>query len=233
MTERDVVRLGLVHTVPALGAMFHDLVVDASGRAPHEVELVHVTDPWLLREAVSSGVTSAVEHRLSSHVNHLVGRGVAGVLVTCSSLGEATEAVATRLGADRPIVRVDQGMADRAVAAAGSGGRVVVLATVESTVGPTVRLVERSARECDADVRVDVEVVAEAGRAREDGDQSRHDALVTAAIDRSAAAEADVIVLAQASMATAIDGVEQRSIPVLSSPELAAGSLVSAVGAAS
>lgn len=221
----------MVHTVPALGAVFHDLVIEASGRAPHEVDLVHVTDPWLLSEAVTSGVTPAVEQQLSAHVDHLVGRGVDGVLVTCSSLGEATEAVAARLGAGLPIVRVDQGMADRAVAAAGPGGRIVVLATVESTVGPTERLVERSAGEADAGVRV--EVVAEASRARADGDQSRHDALVAAAIDRWAAADADVIVLAQASMASAVDVAEQRSVAVLSSPELAARTLVSAAGAAS
>ncbi|WP_026874134.1 aspartate/glutamate racemase family protein [Jiangella gansuensis] len=219
-------RVGLVHTVPSLGPVFHDLVSEAAG--DRDIEPIHVTDPWLLRTALSAGVTPDVVDRLAAHVAYLRERGAAGVLVTCSSLGEASEQVLDRLGDDVPVVRVDQGMADRAVELAGDGGRVAVLATAGSTVGPTRRLVQRSAEAAGIEVTVEVELLEEAAHARDGGDGSRHDALVAEAVGRWARPErSDVVVLAQASMAAAArSAAGAAAVPVLSSPELAARRLV-------
>lgn len=199
-------RLGLVHTVPALAATFHDLVTEA---APADVEAIHVVDPWLLRTALSGVVGPEIVDRLAAHVAHLRDRGVEGVLVTCSTLGEATEQVPEP---DLPVVRVDQGMADRAVELAGDGGRVAVLATVASTLGPTERLLHRSARQAGRAVTVEAELV--------DG------AATTEAAIRRWDGRADVVVLAQASMAAAAAQVGVTTTPVLTSPELAARRLV-------
>lgn len=230
MTDHETTRFGLVHTVPALAPVFHDLVVAASGRAPESVELIHTTDPWLLRTALTTGVTAEVTDRLVAHLHHLTSLGVDGVLVTCSSLGEATEEAAARVAAGVPIVRIDQAMAERAVDLAGQGGRVAVLATLASTVGPTIRLVERSASEAGTGVGVDVRLVEDAGRSREAGDDERHDALVAEAVDRVSAEGADVVVLAQASMARAVNDADERDVPVLVSPALAADRLVRVAG---
>lgn len=228
----DAMRLGLVHTMPPLGQVFHELVIHEAAERRYPVEPIHVTDPWLLRTAMSSGVTPEVVSRLRSHVEHLLRQGAAGVLVTCSSLGEATEEVAKLLEADRPIVRVDQAMADHAVAIAGDGGRVAVLATVASTVGPTTRLIERSAEQAGVKVAVEVDVLTEAGRAREAGDNDRHDVLVAAAVTRWAGQNhAEVVVLAQASMARAAsEAAVGADVPVLSSPALAARKLITVTG---
>jgi hypothetical protein len=227
-------RYGLIHTVPALPATFHDLVAAQAGA---DAEQIHVVDPWLLRAAMAAGgVTPEIVDRLAAHVAHLRDRGADGVLVTCSTLGEATEQVAERLGTTSPVVRVDQGMADRAAELAGDGGTVAVLATVASTVGPTERLVHRSAAAAGVAVTVDVELLDEAGRAREAGDTARHDALVAAAVERWAG-RADVVVLAQASMAGAVSRPTQDparltarqtapGAPVLTSLELASRRLV-------
>ncbi|HLU64393.1 MAG TPA: hypothetical protein VKY66_07705, partial [Protaetiibacter sp.] len=59
-------------------------------------------------------------------------------------------------------------------------------------------------------------VVPDAAAARSAGDVERHDRLVAEAV-REAAAEADVIVLAQASMAAAADEAHV-DVPVLTSP---------------
>jgi hypothetical protein len=230
-------RYGLIHTVPALPATFHDLVAaQAAQAAPTgaDAEQIHVVDPWLLKTAIAArGVTPQIVDRLAAHVAHLRERGADGVLVTCSTLGEATEQVAERLAghgarSEGPLVRVDQGMADRAVELAGEGGRIAVLATVASTVGPTERLVRRSAAAAGVAVVVDVEILDEAGRAREAGDTGRHDALVAGAVARWER-RADVIVLAQASMAGAVSRSVPDSptaVPVLTSLELAARRLV-------
>ena len=232
MNDQVTVRFGLVHTVPALAPVFHDLVLDAVGEASQTVELIHATDPWLLRTAVTTGVTAEVTDRLVAHVRHLTSLGVDGVLVTCSSLGEATEETSRRVSA-APVVRIDQAMAERAVDLVGPGGRIVVLATLASTVGPTIRLVERSANDAGTGVGVDVRLLEEAGRAREAGDDDRHDALVTEGVDQAISDGAGVVVLAQASMARAVDSAAQRAVPVLASPELAAHRLVNLVRARS
>src|SRR5690606_1143546 len=117
------------------------------------------------------------------------------VLVTCSSIGEATEAVAREAAV--PVVRVDTAMARAAVAAAVQGGRgITVLATLASTLGPTTRLIEREA--ADAAVTVRSRVIDGAVSRREAGDQAGHDAMITAAVEQALAGD-DIVVLAQAS----------------------------------
>ena len=214
---------GLLHTVPALAARF-DADLDAA--APG-LRRLHVVDGWLLATAVASGVTPEVEAAVLAHVRHLAAAGASAVLVTCSSVGEAAEAAAERV--DVPVLRVDAPMAREAVARAaapGARGRVAVLATLASTLGPTGRLVERAAADAGAAVRVEARVVDGAAAARESGDGDRADDLVARAV-AEAAAGADAVVLAQASMAGAAARAD-AAVPVLTSP---AGGLAALVGA--
>jgi hypothetical protein len=98
-----------------------------------------------------------------------------------------------------------------------SGGRIVVLATVVSTLEPTRRLVEREAELAGHRVTVDARVVAGAAAARSAGNVARHDDLVRTAV-AEAVEQADVVVLAQASMADAVPQSPAADVPVLSSP---------------
>lgn len=209
------VRLGMLHTVPALAARLDaDLVAAAPGSTA-----VHVVDANLLATAIATGVDAAVDAAVAAHVQHLAAAGVDAVLVTCSSIGESVELAAAAV--DLPIVRVDAAMAARAIELAGPGGRIVVLATNTATPGPTGRLLERAGAAAappdSAPVEVRVEVVEGAASARAAGDDATHDGLIADAV-RAAAREADVIVLAQASMAPAAEraGV---AVPVLTSPQ--------------
>jgi aspartate/glutamate racemase len=226
--------LGLVHTVPALATTFGDLLRE---RAPG-ARLVHVVDAWLLETAIADGVTAQVARQVADHVGHLVAAGADAVLVTCSSIGEAAEAAGVRRGV--PVLRVDAPMAREAAVLAtapGARGRIAVLATLDATLGPTGRLVARALHEASGrgagprddehrEVRVDAQVVDGAAAARAAGDLARHDDLVAAAV-RRVAQEADVVVLAQASMAGAAAdaGVD---VPVLTSPASGADALVAA-----
>ncbi|MFD7159804.1 aspartate/glutamate racemase family protein [Kribbella sp. NPDC059898] len=116
--------------------------------------------------------------------------------------------MAERLGV--PVYRVDEAMADEAVA---GGGRVSVIATLPTTVRPTAALLRERAELAGRAVEIDEVVVEGAFEAAVAGDRARHDALVAAAIE---AAAGEVIVLAQASMASA---AEEASRVVLTSPE--------------
>ncbi|MET4637977.1 aspartate/glutamate racemase family protein [Mycetocola sp. 2940] len=217
-------RVGLLHTVPALAETFSTALREASP----DIEVVDVVDPTLLARAIDEGVTPALEASVASRIDELARQGADAILVTCSSIGEAAEAASAPV----PVLRVDAPMADEAVAIARRAareeartGRIAVLATLQATIGPTGRLLERAAT--GSDVTVDVTVVDGAADARTRGDQAEHNRLVLDAI-LEFADRADVIVLAQASMAAAVADVKVP-VPVLTSPEGGVRSLVAAV----
>jgi Asp/Glu/hydantoin racemase len=201
--------VGLLHTVPALAPSFDGLIAEQAA----QLRRVHVVDAWLLATARREGVTGAVRSAVAGHIRHLEAVGVDAVLVTCSSIGEAAEEAGAQVAV--PVIRVDAAMAADAVRIATDGrGRIAVLATLESTLGPTGRLVERAG--AGHPVSVTSAVVAGAAEAADAGDRTGADALIAAAV-AAAAGEADVIVLAQASMAGAAE-TAAVDVPVLTSP---------------
>lgn len=206
-------RVGVLHTVPALVPVFQELLTERRG----DLDIVHVADGSLLSRAIASGITGDVESGIRGHLAALRDAGAAAVLVTCSSIGEAATDAAAAVGV--PLVRVDEAMAGEAVARATAGaGRILVLATLAATLGPTSRLVQSAA--AGADVDVQAQVVADAADARAAGDLATHDRLIAEAI--AEAGDVDVIVLAQASMATGAGGDPR----VLTSPESGADAFV-------
>ncbi|UFU04467.1 aspartate/glutamate racemase family protein [Ruania suaedae] len=204
-------RVGFVHTAPALTPVFEDLLAEYSGEVG--AEALHVADAWLLRTAMATGVNPGVHARVRAHVEHLAALGADAVLITCSSIGETIDSAAAHVSV--PVLRVDAAMAQqaRALAAGGTHHRIAALATFESTLGPTRRLLEAAA---GPGVEVTAEVVAGAADAKAAGDIAGHDSAIRAAARRLAAA-ADVIVVAQASMASAVADAD-LPVPVLTSP---------------
>lgn len=210
-------RVGFLHTVPALAARFD---ADLSAAEP-DATAVHVVDADLLATAIRSGVDEAVEAAVAQHLRHLAAAGADAVLVTCSSLGEAVDLAAAASGV--PVIRVDRAMAARAVDLA-AGGRIAVLATLEATLGPTGRILESAAAEAASRPTVSARVVEGAAAARSEGDDATHDRLVAEAV---ASADADVVVLAQASMAPAAERAHV-DVPVLTSPASALAAVIEA-----
>ncbi|MFB7462984.1 aspartate/glutamate racemase family protein [Streptomyces sp. NPDC056224] len=200
-------QLLLLHTSPA-----HVPVFDALRDRNHPgAVLRHRVVPELLDRARAMG-PQAVAPDLAGL---LAEAGPLPVLVTCSTIGATAESLASALGSR--VLRVDRPMAAAAVR---TGARIAVLATVESTLAPTRALLAEEARERPVSIRT--HVVAGAWERFAAGDDAGSLARVAEAAD--AVTDADVIVLAQASMAGAADLVTTR-IPVLSSPArgLAAG----------
>jgi Asp/Glu/hydantoin racemase len=137
------------------------------------------------------------------------------LLVSCSSIGEA--ATAAQDFVSIPVLRIDTPMAELAVA---SGDRIGVLATVVATLGPTTRLVQDAAKKQNKKPTITARKVDGAFDALRAGDRAMHDSLVLAAFSELAA-ESDVVVLAQASMARVIEQTQgQPGGPiVLASPD--------------
>ncbi|WP_436844015.1 aspartate/glutamate racemase family protein [Streptomyces subrutilus] len=199
----------LLHTSPA-----HVPVFDALRDRNHPgAVLRHLVAPELLDRARAEGPRAVAPAVLEV----LAAAGPGPVLVTCSTIGATAEALAPALGA--PVLRVDRPMAAAAVR---TGARIAVLAAVGSTLAPTAELLAEEAG--GRPVKIRTHLVDGAWERFEAGDTAGYLARVAAAAGAVPGTDADVIVLAQASMAGAAELVTTR-IPVLSSPApgLAAG----------
>lgn len=197
--------LALLHTSPLHVPVFDALRdAEAPGLAMH-----HLVRPELLDRARAQG-PDAVAEGLAAELAEVARNGARAALCTCSTIGSVAEAAGAALGL--PVLRVDRPMAAAAVAA---GPRIAVLVTVESTRIPTEALIEQEAHRAGRTVAVRTVLVPGAWERFEAGD---HDGCLTAV---AAAAreirDADVIVLAQASMAPAAEGLD-LGVPVLTGP---------------
>jgi len=206
-------RLALVHTVAGLVPRFREL---ASELMP-DVETFDIVDETLLRDASREGTVSLdTARRLFAHLAAAERHGADAIVVTCSSVGGVVDAARPFAGV--PLLRIDQAMAERAVSV---GHRIGVLATLTSTLAPTAALIRRTATEASRDAEVLDRVCDGAFEALRAGEVDRHDELVREGL-RELIGWADVIVLAQASMARVVDSLsdDERRTPILSSPRL-------------
>ncbi|WP_431986157.1 aspartate/glutamate racemase family protein [Streptomyces griseoflavus] len=197
--------LALLHTSPVHVAVFDRLRDEDHPGLP----LRHLVAGDLLERARAHG-PAAVADSVRARVGEAVDAGARAVLCTCSTIGDVAEAAGADVGV--PVLRVDRPMARAAVAA---GPRVVVLAALESTLGPTLALIEEEADRARRSVEARTVLVDGAWEHFEAGDEAAYVRRVAHAAD--GVTDADVIVLAQASMAPA-ERLTTTPVPVLSSP---------------
>ncbi|MFF6786935.1 aspartate/glutamate racemase family protein [Streptomyces sp. NPDC012510] len=179
-----------------------------------DAKVLHFVDSDVLAAVVRDGEVSPASTQRMVHLAQAAQAAGADVIFSaCSSVGPAID-VARRL-VSVPIVKIDDAMAASAVETAGAIG---VLATVPTTLPPTRALVEEKARAAGRDITVQERLCEGAFSVLMSGDRDGHDAMVLDGA-RALAKEADVIVLAQASMAPLAPAIaEAVGKPVLSSP---------------
>ncbi|MFH1555800.1 MAG: aspartate/glutamate racemase family protein [Pseudomonadota bacterium] len=205
--------LALIHTVAGLVPVFEDL----TRRHLPGWEPFNIVDESLLRNTIRIGELSRLTmRRLAGYVWSAVDAGADAVLVTCSSLGPAVDAAIPLCPV--PLFRVDDGMA---LAALEKGTRIGVLATLSTTLVPTTDLLKHHAAQKGVRVTLTSGVCEGAFARLAAGDRAGHDVLVRAEL-AAMVPKVDVVVLAQASMARALEdqGDNGFSIPILTSPEL-------------
>jgi Asp/Glu/hydantoin racemase len=181
-----------------------------------EYELMNILDDSMIAEIIrNDGLTPAVIRRLYSYYDAAAGAGAELILNTCSSIGDAV--YDARKFIPVPIVRIDEAMSREAVKQA---DRIAVLATLSTTLSPTIRLIEKCAEETGKKVKTFSALAEGAFAAISAGDAETHDALIREAAQK-AKAECDVILLAQGSMARMEEPLRALTgLPVYSSPRL-------------
>jgi len=205
--------LALLHTSPTLSPMFNELCA----RLAPDARVLHFVDESLIKNTIAAGrLEKATMRRLIDLVGSTFDAGADATLVTCSSVGPAVDKAAELH--DRPVLRVDRPMAERAVA---TGRRIGVLATLPTTLQPTADLVRRVAAEQGRDIELVEHLCEGAFDAVMAGDGATHDRIVGSALT-DAMQGVDAIVLAQASMARVLATLPEGAVPapVFSSPEL-------------
>jgi len=150
--------------------------------------------------------------------------GADAVLLTCSTLGPAVDALAH---AATPILRTDAALAAAAATAAQAGGKIEALCAVETTLGPTARLFMQAAQATGATVKV--QLVPGAWALFKAGDTEGYLHTLAKAADSAYAHGASVVALAQASMSGAAGLVTAGARP-LSSPRAGLAAAVAAAG---
>ena len=202
--------LALLHTTPVLIDTFDRLIEEADLEFP----VKHIVEEEFLTEAREKGISQDLDGRIRGRIGAAVEEGAAVVLCTCSTIGASAESAND--AADGVVIRVDRPMAENAVEI---GSRIIVAAALESTLAPTRNLILEvaSTRKKHIDL---IEVLCDKAWSRlEAGDNEGYCREIARTL-KVRAAEGDVIVLAQASMAGAAKLCPEISIPILSSPEI-------------
>lgn len=176
---------------------------------PDEFDIVNVLDDSLLNDIKCSGRMSAsVIERFIQYACIAKNNGSDALLLACSSLGKAADIARELL--DIPLYKIDEPMADQAVE---SGNNILVLGTVKSTLEPTSDLIRSKRKSQEQSVTCilipDVFELYEI-------DRERHDQKIAEVIQEHWNTY-DVIVLAQASMANAIQYITQGREKIVTS----------------
>ncbi len=180
--------------------------------------IFHMVDESLIKDTIQAGHLQRITiRRLLLMIESAYMSGAEAVLITCSSIGPGV-AIAQQIF-DFPVIRVDEAMAEKAVQ---MGPKIGVIATLRTTLEPTIALLNEKAVAAGGDVAIVDSLCDGAFEAVLSGDTATHDRIVSNAL-MEMMEKADVIVLAQASMSRVVKTLPRGSlkVPVLSSPELA------------
>jgi aspartate/glutamate racemase len=208
-TVRPVVCI--IHTsfvsVTQLTELFAELAPEAQVR--------NIVDDTLLPEVLANrGVTPRVRSRMCEYYKAAELAGAHLIFNQCSSVGEVADLASTIVNV--PVIKVDARMAE---VACHTGPRIGVVATLETTLGPTCRLIESTAARLGAKIELSRCLVDGAFDQLIQGDRTRHNQMVLDAI-RDLSQRVDVIVCAQGSMMAIVPELGPTAVPVLTSPRL-------------
>mgnify|MGYP000969592435 FL=1 len=209
-------KLVVIHTSPATVESLTSLIKQEIGK----VEVVNILDDSILKDLIQKKHVEFVEERWLQYATIAASMGADAVLSACSSVGEIAEKANAKL--DIPVYRIDEAMAEKAVQ---MGNTISVFATLSSTLDPTVNLIKRKAESLGKDCTLHTVLVPDAYEELMRGNRSLHNKKIQETVLKYAA-DSDVLVLAQASMALAVDELKGIDMDkVLTSPRLGVAKL--------
>lgn len=201
----------IIHTS---GVSVADLNALFAQTAPGVVVRNIIDDSLLPEVLANGGVTPGVTRRLCQYAVQAESAGASLIFNQCSSVGEVADIAARMVRI--PLVKVDERMAETACR---TGSRIGVVATLPTTMGPTVRLIRRMAEKTGTSVTITEQLSSGAFEKLINGDRKAHNEMVIASI-RTLAQQVDVVVCAQGSMLALAPELGETPVPVLMSPPI-------------
>ncbi|MEC6162034.1 MULTISPECIES: aspartate/glutamate racemase family protein [Klebsiella] len=203
-------KIAMLHTSSATLAMMQQLIADIMP----EVEVMHLVEESMIKQVMKAGrVTPNIAARIADYV-HIAEKADCDIFITaCSSIGTAVEQC--QFLTPLQLARIDSAMVKEAIE---KGERIAVLATVATTLKPTLDYVQRKIQESGKPRAVTPILMEEAFHALLAGEMDTHDRIVADGL-KTAFSQADVVMLAQASMARVLQQLPTPPVPVLTSPE--------------
>lgn len=178
----------------------------------------NIIDDGLVKEIRANNdiITSSLVRRVCSYILSAEISGADLVVITCSTI--SCIAIIAKHLVRIPIVRIDEPMAELAVK---KGERVKVLATLSSTLTPTMQLVKEKRQQQGKKVVLDGFLINKARQFLDEGNHKKHDQIIKEEIE-NALENYDLVILAQASMERVLDTLSaEKQKRVLTSPKLA------------
>lgn len=187
------------------GALVEPLKAQFAETLP-EVRMINIVDDSLIFDIIDAGsITDELAKRILAYFQAADHSGADVIFNTCSSVGEVADQAADLVST--PIIKIDEAMVIQAVAEC---ERLAVLATLNSTLDPTIRFVERVAAAAGKTVHLEKGLAAGAFDAVISGDGATHDALIMETA-RKLVDRVDGFILAQGSMARFADPLTDQT----------------------
>lgn len=160
-----------------------------------DVEINNILDDSLLSDTIKyKGMTPTIASRMLNYAKAAQESGADGILVTCTSVNEATKYIRPLLNI--PILNIEEPVA---IAAVENGKKIGILATLPTSPNAIGRVIEEKAAEMGKEIELVPVVVDGAFDVLCSGDRKKHDEMVCEALYKLAK-EVDVIAFAQISM---------------------------------
>ena len=172
-----------------------------------DVKIYNIMDDSLLVDTRTyNGMTPTIASRMLNYAKAAEASGADGVLVTCTSVNEATKFIRPLMNI--PILNIEEPVAEMAVK---NGKKIGILGSIPTSPAALGRVVQEKAAELGKEIEL-VPVVAEgAFDVLCAGDVKKHDEMVCESLEKLAK-EVDVIAFSQISMSL-ID-LPETEVPV-------------------
>jgi len=205
MAEKVVVIHTFLYSVEDLKALFNEMVP--------EVGMINIIDDSLLKEVLAHGQpTAGVIRRICLYAQQAEAMGADLILNQCSSVGEVVDIARKMISI--PYLKIDEPMSEIAV---NSGKKIGVVATAHSTIGPSSRLVENTAKRLNKAVTVNRCFAEGAYEALlNENNKPKHDEILMRTIEEACDSN-DVVILAQGSMMSLLEKTRDMKVPVICS----------------
>jgi hypothetical protein len=220
--ETNSVKIACLHTADSNIPIYEDAARELG--LPAGILHHHVRADLLLTAERLGGVTTGIVAETADVLLRL-SQDADAVILNCSTLGPASSKATA--AAAVPIIRADGVLAEEAVRA---GGKVIVLCTVETTIGPTTTLFEAAAKAMGAEI--EVRLIPGAWALFRAGDQAAYLASIAEAVKGTYGEGPTTVAFAQASMTDAARLLPASCARPMSGPTTALAAAISKIATA-